>query len=117
MDGMAVPPREVRRERHKACDNADDVVKFLVLAERAMSAVVEEDERAKDEHRGKGAEQQGQQVMYFQAAVGEIPAHEEWGNTGENLNDADTQVWSLILGDGFLPGDFLFFSAAICCDG
>lgn len=88
VDGMAVPPCIVGREREDAGENTDNVIRLLRFEERAVSAVMKDDEHAHHEQRGKKRKQQRQPVRDVEATIGEIPEDEKRGDAVEHLPEA-----------------------------
>src|SRR5687768_16174340 len=106
MYGVAVPPSIIRCEGNDASHKPKKVIQFLVLEKRAMPAVVKNDEAAHPEARAKERKYQRQQIRNFEAAIGEIPANEMGGNTGENLHPTAAGINYRVAGNNFLPGNW-----------
>jgi hypothetical protein len=69
VDRVIAPPLRVGRQRQHPGDEPDDVIRAARLEERAVPAVVHDDEGADQEPGGDDREDQGQQVAHLHREV------------------------------------------------
>ena len=100
---VLVPPVLVGREGQHTGQEADDVVGLARGEERAVAAVMEDDEGPDQESAGQGLHREGQPEGHPEQPVGEVPQREEGDDAVGELPQAAPQLRALVGGHRLPP--------------